>query len=498
MTTHLDDPNYRYSINTYADVDGTQNTFEVSFALGYISKTQVSVRVTGPDGITYTPTVTWNGANTVQLSPTPLAHSTVKIFRNTDISKAVLTYGDGDMISEANLDLSSKQLIMAMQETADAFGVVPNRTELAEALAHANSAITQAGAATAAASAASAAATSASTAATNAANAANAIVSGNTAALASKLSRAGDTATGPINITTSARRLETVWRNNYGSATQLASAQTTAANENGVYVGTFGMEMYPDGGSAFVVALSPAGSRTADRRKSALAVYPDNMYFLSNVVWHAGNDGHDSGLDADTVDGHHASEFMYNTQDVWLADRYGVPRLLFGSAGTTFIRGNDIEFRNASDQIVGRLAASGNLMVSGSITDGAGNKLSDRAATTVGVYSAADLAKSADFSTGSNANGYWEKRPNGIIEQWGTVSAFGAEGGPGEHVFPIDFTDAASVAVELTIVGQGNTGNDTWVQLAAGSVTTHKFTPYYQAGSGGNYGYGYHWRAIGR
>ena len=38
----------------------------------------------------------------------------------------------------------------------------------------------------------------------------------------------------------------------------------------------------------------------------------------NNTIWHAGNDGSGSGLDADTVDGYHASKFPYiNNGGVW-------------------------------------------------------------------------------------------------------------------------------------------------------------------------------------
>lgn len=477
MTTHLDDPNYRYSINTYADVDGTQNTFEVSFALGYISKTQVSVRVTGPDGITYTPTVTWNGANTVQLSPTPLAHSTVKIFRNTDISKAVLAYSDGDMISEANLDLSSKQLIMAMQETADAFGVVPNRTELAEALAHADSAITQAEAATTTANNASAAATSASAAATSATNAANAVVASNTVALAGKLNKAGDTASGPIHTTTSARWLETVWRNNYGSVTQLASAQLTAANENGTYVGTLGIEMYPDGGSAFVVALSPAGSRTTDRRQSALAVYPDQMYFLSNVVWHAGNDGHNSGMDADTVDGVHLSGLLRANVDAGITSEDGRTRFWFSSNGDTAICGRYVVFHDPSGAELAGIDPAGTLRVHGAVIDGSGANLSNRDALTLSGHSYSEFDRVTASSIG--ATGY-RVMADGSKEVWMNLAI--SQDSYSYGTFPITF-DSPPVVVFPTIDNVSTGASENTLLVAR---TNTGFTVWQAANTGGS------------
>jgi len=38
-----------------------------------------------------------------------------------------------------------------------------------------------------------------------------------------------------------------------------------------------------------------------------------NMLFDGNTVWHSGNDGHNSGLDADTLDGRHLWDLMYTT-----------------------------------------------------------------------------------------------------------------------------------------------------------------------------------------
>ena len=48
-----------------------------------------------------------------------------------------------------------------------------------------------------------------------------------------------------------------------------------------------------------------------DKAATSRKWYTDNtdMYFGTNKVWHAGNDGPNSGLDADTLDGSHASAF---------------------------------------------------------------------------------------------------------------------------------------------------------------------------------------------
>ncbi|NKJ02808.1 hypothetical protein [Novosphingobium sp. SG707] len=55
----------------------------------------------------------------------------------------------------------------------------------------------------------------------------------------------------------------------------------------------------------------------------------------------------------------------------------------------------------------------------------------------------------ADFSFGSNANGYWRRMPGGLIEQWGEVTA-GETGSPPALNFPISFTDLASINLQVT------------------------------------------------
>lgn len=63
--------------------------------------------------------------------------------------------------------------------------------------------------------------------------------------------------------------------------------------------------------------------------EKSLLIYPTEMRFLNNKVWHAGNDGSGSGLDADTVDGIHASSFALTTSK--LANPYA---LTFTGAAT--------------------------------------------------------------------------------------------------------------------------------------------------------------------
>lgn len=52
---------------------------------------------------------------------------------------------------------------------------------------------------------------------------------------------------------------------------------------------------------------------------NGLIISPTEFLYLNNKIWHAGNDGPDSGLDSDTLDGYHASSFALaaNVPNFW-------------------------------------------------------------------------------------------------------------------------------------------------------------------------------------
>lgn len=57
-----------------------------------------------------------------------------------------------------------------------------------------------------------------------------------------------------------------------------------------------------------------AGGGTGVTGGGTIDIKAANVTINANKVWHAGNDGAGSGLDADTVDGKHASDFMNKTK----------------------------------------------------------------------------------------------------------------------------------------------------------------------------------------
>lgn len=100
---------------------------------------------------------------------------------------------------------------------------------------------------------------------------------------------------------------------------------------------------------------------------------------------------------------------------------------------------------------------------------------------------------------GSNANGYYEKRANGVIEQWGKVVASLGQGAVAV-TFPIPFTDANSVMVSPVAMNSGGgtgTGLDIWAQWKDVTVGGDGFTAILQDSSGTATASGLAWRAVG-
>lgn len=150
-----------------------------------------------------------------------------------------------------------------------------------------------------------------------------------------------------------------------------------------------------------------------------------------NIVWHAGNDGSGSGLDADLVDGWHRDSIrdwnnLLNKPFNW-SGQAGQPQWLWGSND-----GGAYYVWNPSNFNVAYAAGAGN-------------------ADTVDGYHASALLPTGNLE----ATGYC-RLPNGLILQWGTI--YCNSDSYGSVTFPISFPTAcfhihSGVATEL---GNGN------------------------------------------
>ena len=279
---------------------------------------------------------------------------------------------------------------------------------------------------------------------------------------------------------------------------------------------------------------------TAGTFARGLAMYQSGTLLWSgNTVWHAGNDGSGSGLDADLLDGQHGSYYANiparlgytpaNKAGETFAGGIAAPTVAIIDAANVYLGqsgGNMVLFGDSNDHLmfikatnvwltavdnvaqwwiggdglvnarVGFLAGGNAVWHAGN--DGAGSGLD------------ADLWRGktpaqhiADYHlSGSNANGQWRKLPDGnggfVIEQWGRYNATVYQGAY-DIDLPIAFTDADSVCVEaLPINAGGNTTGtaDIWCQYK--SNTLSKVTLMMQDATGTANASGIMWRAIGR
>lgn len=127
--------------------------------------------------------------------------------------------------------------------------------------------------------------------------------------------------------------------------------------------------------------------------------------------------------------------------------------------------------------------------------DGAGSGLD---ADLLDGLNASSFVQTSQLTTGTGATGRWWKSPDGaggtVIEQQGRIAVTMNEGTI-PMVFPIPFTDPASIVLDLTIVLQG-IDSDMYIGLENGTLTVNGFTARYQS-TGTDTAYGFHWRAKG-
>jgi len=99
----------------------------------------------------------------------------------------------------------------------------------------------------------------------------------------------------------------------------------------------------------------------------SLTVYPDQWPTVGNSahsIWHSGNDGSGSGLDADLLDGYHASESSTGSTlaarnssgDLYM--RYGISAYL-SMSHTTYQRDSDTTFYSSGDNYIRKNNATG-------------------------------------------------------------------------------------------------------------------------------------------
>lgn len=206
-------------------------------------------------------------------------------------------------------------------------------------------------------------------------------------------------------------------------------------------------------------------------------------------------DGAGSGLDADLLDGQHASAFL--TVSGFTAAAILAKLITVDGAGSG-LDADLLDGQHASAFLT--LAAfTGSAVLSRLLTvDGAGSGLD---ADLLDGKHASAFVQLAALTTGTNANGRWWKTPDGaggtVIEQQGSKG--GTSGQQSVTInFPTAFT-ATDYDLQLTAIIPGAGEYDNFVQEIAGTRTTGSVQIYVQDPSSGGEGSlaGIRWRAKG-
>ncbi|MCW2391943.1 hypothetical protein [Sphingobium sp. B11D3A] len=182
------------------------------------------------------------------------------------------------------------------------------------------------------------------------------------------VNKAGDTMTGPLAI--NATSAPFVARNSASATGHADMAGFSQANGGGALtefavlqlgVNNVGIEVRNQSNTKGVLCLQPYGGGVA-------------IGNAANTAWHAGNDGAGSGLDADTVDGFHASKFMQRYTGDWLTSEDNLPRFYFAPASATYLRVNSkVIFQNTLSNDVGWINEAGGMEMRGGIVARSGS-----------------------------------------------------------------------------------------------------------------------------
>ncbi len=232
-----------------ATYTGGPRVFQLSFALGYLERSDIQVNVLGELDAMGNPinrAFTFNSATEIVVTDTIPANSTVRISRTVDKEALPVDFSAPGSATREALDTNARYLIMAVHEALDGRldGSVENLEEVSSQVLTARS--QAATSATAAAASATAAASSASTvtaSATAAANSATAASTSETNAAASattamsgltSITAIGDAATASATAAatsaTTAAASETAASASATTATTQASAASTSAS----------------------------------------------------------------------------------------------------------------------------------------------------------------------------------------------------------------------------------------------------------------------------
>jgi len=164
------------------------------------------------------------------------------------------------------------------------------------------------------------------------------------------LNKAGDTASGKVSFVGG-----TTGNNPLGTATSGLGEIEVRGNGTGAAMMTF----HRPGSYATYFGLDTDNNLKLGGWSLGAASYS---------LWHSGNDGAGSGLDADLLDGLQASQFLRNYNGTWLNSEEGTPRFHFINAGATYMRVTAaFIWQNSANGNIASLDESGNIWLNGQV-----------------------------------------------------------------------------------------------------------------------------------
>ena len=328
------------------------------------------------------------------------------------------------------------------------------------------------------------------------------------------VNKAGDTFTGYFKTTYNNRWVGFGVQNTSGSSSQVASVYMDALNENTIQPASMYFDINPDGSSGWGINLSPAGSRTVDRRQLALYATTTALTYNGNTVWNAGNDGAGSGLDADLLKGltwTSGQNVSFGETIVRTPNAGTTGGLVLGANATSGFAYIQVLASNLSTQwgywshsVAGEanwngaagLKHNGNT-VWDSANDGAGSGLD---ADTLDSLQATAFAQLSALGNSLTPNGY-AYLPNGLLMQWGQDRQVTNLTDTG-LLYTTNFVLGFSAPPFSITVGRISTNTDTYNQKLYVNIgrTDTNFSWKIQdddSSDGGSYVYGFDWVAIG-
>lgn len=256
-----------------------------------------------------------------------------------------------------------------------------------------------------------------------------------------------------------------------------------------------------------------------------------------NPVWHSGNDGAGSGLDADLFDGLDSLAFVRSGNerpsfaDVIIgrasasndsfgglelresgavgasqsADSYApglnlhwlgrtAARIFMNAAGQFVFAGQGNIAANRRDVLAADFYSNGHLVMSRG-NDGSGSGFD---ADTVDGYHAGAFALASQFSKGENAQGRWRISPDGFVEQWGIKNGPWNAQVVVNVTFPLPY-DTAPAAADIIVSGAINAVSgiqDMYPQVITGSITALGFQVQLQTPGGTQLLDAFAWRCL--